>query len=286
VGLKPTRGRVPSPTNISRLIAELVVSRSLRDTAGVLDAVQGATVADLYDCPRPAGLYVDELGRDPGRLRIGLLTDGGGVDIDGECVAAAEKAASLLESMGHGVERVSGDVLFGGDGSVNGMLWMAGLARRVDALAETAGRPATADDVEPYNWTAAQRGKTIGASEWTRAQEVQQAWAVKVFEWLAPYDILLTPTSGCPPLRTEELWPDNERPWRMGHTYGRIGRFTLPFNVTGHPAISLPLHWTADGLPVGVHLVAGMGREDLLFRLSARLEEALPWAGRRPPSFE
>jgi amidase len=122
----------------------------------------------------------------------------------------------------------------------------------------------------------------LTAVEWGRALEQQQAWAVAACGWFASYDLLVTPTSACPPLLTDDLWPEPEAPWRIGRTYGRIGRFTLPFNVTGHPAISLPLHWSDDGLPVGTQLVAHMGREDLLLQLAAQLEQAAPWVHRRP----
>lgn len=280
VGLKTTRGRVPGPASISRLTAELCVSRTVRDTAALLDAVQGHVAADLYQLPAPSGPYLDELGRDPGRLRIGLLTDGGSVDIDPACINATTRAAALLESMGHDIVGASSDVLFGGSVDVNSVLWVAGLTRRVDSISDTIGRQVTAEEVEPYNWSAAERGRATTASEWSKAQEDQQAWSVQVLDWFEQFDLLLTPTSGCPPLPTDELWPDPERPWRMGRTYGRIGRFTLAFNVTGQPAISLPLYETANGLPIGVHLVAKMGREDILLRLAAQLEQALPWAPR------
>ncbi len=282
VGLKTTRGRMPAPLSISRLGSELVVSRTVRDTAAVLDATHGPVDADLFRIEPPARPYIDELRADAGRLRIAMLTDGGGIEVDPACVEGVERTARVLREMGHEIEPVEGGALFGGDGSVNGTLWMAGITRRIDHLGELLGRAMTADDIEPYNWTAAERGRSISASEWTRAQEIQQAWAASVIDWFAPYDILLTPTAGCPPLKTEELWPDPERPWTMGRTYGRIGRFTLPFNATGQPAISLPLHWTAEGLPVGIQLVAKMGREDLLLRLAARLEEAMPWKDRKP----
>jgi amidase len=282
VGLKASRGRMPAPASISRLSTELVVSRTVRDTAAALDATHGATDADLYQLPPPARRYVEELTASPPTLRVGLLTDGGEYEVDPECVAAADDAAGLLESMGHEVEPVKGDVLFGASGKVNGRLWMAGIARRVDAVGEMIGRPLTAGEVEPYNWTAAERGAAVTASEWTAAQEAQQRWVMEVLDWFEPYDLLVTPTSGCPPMRTDDLWPSDDTPWKMGRTYGRIGRFTLPFNATGQPAISLPLHWTQDGLPVGVQLVAAMGREDLLIQVAARLEEASPWADRQP----
>jgi amidase len=282
VGLKASRGRMPNPEIISRLTTELVVTRTVRDTAAALDATHGATEADLYQLAPPLRPYVEELGADPGRLRIALCTDGGGYDIDPECVLAAESAANALSEAGHHVEVVTGEVLFGGDGKLNGKLWMANMARRVDAVSDMLGRPVREDECDPYNWAAAQRGKGVPAAEWTRSQELQQAWVNAVFRWMAPWDILVSPTSGCPPLRTTELAPDLAQPWKIGHVFGRVGRFTLPFNATGHPAISLPLHWTPDGLPVGVQLVAKMGREDLLLRLASWFENAMPWASRRP----
>ena len=285
VGLKTTRGRVPHPETIARSTSELVVTRTVRDTARLLDAVQGATPADLYHLALPASPYADEVGRPVEPLRVAMLTSGGVYPVDPDCVAATEATAAVLESMGHRIEPVGDDVLFSADGTVNGRLWMAGIARRVQHLGELAGRALTADEVEPYNWTAAQRGNSLPATDWSAAQEQQQAWSRSVVEWLAGYDLLVTPTAGCPPMTTAELVPPEDEPWRIGRTYGRIGVFTLPFNVTGNPAISLPLHQTASGLPVGVQLVAGMGAEDLLIRVSAQLEQALPWADRRPGVF-
>ena len=148
-----------------------------------------------------------------------------------------------------------------------------------------AGRPLTEDEVEPFNWAAAERGKTLLATELAQALDRQQDWSQRVFAWLEPYDLLITPTSPTPPVTTAELAPPAEKPWKIGQLHARIGALTIPFNVTGHPAISLPLHQTADGLPVGVQLVAGMGREDLLLRLAALFEQALPWSDRRPPVF-
>jgi amidase len=285
VGLKTTRGRVPNPDTVSRLVSELVVSRSVRDTARLLDAVHGATPGDLFQAPAPDLPYARVVDADSGPLRIALMTDGGAVSIDRECVAGVEAAARALEGLGHSVEPVSSEVLLGPASAVNGRLWMAGIARRVQAVGELLGRPLTADEVEPYNWSAAERGRLMTAVDWVAAEEAQQRWSSTVVEWLRGWDLLVSPTAGCPPLTTAELEPPRVDPWKIGRTYGRIGIFTLPFNVTGNPAISLPLHETASGLPVGVQLVAAMGREDLLLQVAAQLEQALPWVDRRPALF-
>ena len=284
VGLKTTRGRQPMPNSGSRLTSELVVSRTVRDTAAVLDATHGHTSGDLYHLPPPHRPFAEELGADlPSGLRVGLLVEGGDeYEIDPECVRAGELGAELMESWGCSVEAVTGEVLFGGDGRVNGQLWMAGIRHRVNQLGEALGRPLTEDEVDPYNWSSAERGSSLSAADLFRAQDVQQLWSASVCEWMDQFDVLVTPTAGCPPMRIDDVYPDPEIPWRIGRTYGRIGRFTLPFNVTGHPAISVPLHWTPDGLPAGTQFVAGMGREDLLLRIAARCENERPWIDRRP----
>ena len=282
VGLKTTRGRVPNPDTVSRLVSELVVTRTVRDTARLLDAVHGATAADLFHATPPEVPYARAMDADTGPLRVAILTDGGVVNVDPDCVAGVEAAAQALEGLGHGVEPVGSEMLLGPASAVNGRLWMAGIARRVQQVGEVLGRPLTADEVEPYNWAAAERGKLMPAIDWVAAEEVQQAWSRSVVAWLAGWDLLVTPTAGCPPMTTAELAPPEVDPWRIGRTYGRIGLFTLPFNVTGNPAISLPLHTTDTGLPVGIQLVGAMGREDLLLQVAAQLEQALPWADRRP----
>ena len=283
VGMKTTRGRIPNSEDTSRLLSELAVTKTVRDTARILDAVHGATDADLHQAAPPEHPYTSVLGSTADPKRIAMITDGGPWPVDQDCVDAVERAAGLLADLGHHVIPTGSDVLLGGDSLVNGRLWMAGLARRVEALGEKAGRPLTEDEVEPYNWTAAQRGKAMLATELVAAMEAQQLWARAVIEWMnADYDLLLTPTSGAVPMRTQDLWPPEEKPWRIGHVYGQIGAFTLPFNVTGQPAISLPLHWNVDGLPVGVQLVGAMGREDLLIGLAAELEQAAPWFDRYP----
>jgi amidase len=282
VGLKTTRGLVANPENVSRLVSELVVSKTVRDTARMLDAVCGATDADLFSAPEPAVPFAAVLERTERPMRIAMVTDGGRWAVDPSCVEGVEVAARLLEQLGHHVEPVGSEALLGPASEINGRLWQSGIARRIEALGEALGRPLTEDEVEPYNWAAAQRGRTMPAHEYVAAVEAQQLWAKSVIEWSSGWDLLLTPTAGTPPQRTDDLWPDEAKPWKIGSTYGRIGAFTLPFNVTGQPAISLPLHRTADDLPVGVQLVAAMGRDDLLLSVAADLERAAPWFDRYP----
>lgn len=276
VGLKTTRGLVPNPTNTSRLTSELIVSRTVRDTEAMLAAVSGSTDADLFATP-------PQHSPPSGPLRIAVLRDGGERRIDPACTAAVDATVEVLEAMGHRIEVIEPSRLIGPTSRVNAELWMAGIARRVQNLGEMAGRPLTEDEVEPYNWAAAERGRSMPAVDWIGALERQQEWSMSVIEWMADFDLLVTPTSGTPPLPTDELRPPIDKPWKISATYALIGLFTLPFNVTGQPAISLPLHWTDGGLPVGVQLVANMGHDPLLLTLAADLEQAMPWRDRIPP---
>ena len=287
VGLKPSRGRVPLPSDeVNRNVAELVVARSVRDVAAALDAVHGPEPGDLYAVPPPARPFGAELRQPPGGLRIGLLTRSPLGDVDPECAGAAEQTARALAGLGHTVEEGWPEALFDADvGPRTAALWAVDLTRNLRDLARLLGRPVTEADVEPYSWATAAYAARFSAADHLQALAVQQDYAVRLARWWAGgWDLLLTPTSAEPPPRLGELVPDPAQPLRVGRRFARISAFTMPWNVTGQPAISLPLHWTASGLPVGAQLVAAHGREDLLLRVAAQLEEAMPWSQRRPPA--
>jgi amidase len=287
VGLKPTRGRVVSPDQLGRYGVDLGLSRTVRDTAALLDIAQGIVPGQLYPTPPPARRYTDEVGADPGRLRIGLLADTTGIDgappVDADCAAAAREAAALLTSLGHIVETASPPQLLDLQARrATGATWAAGGADSMNHFADLIGREPTEDDVEPFTWARWQRAKTITLREYMAAANKQQAWAVEVSQWWSQYDVLVTPATGEPAPTIDEMVPDSDEPWRIDRRYARIAVFTIPFNVTGHPAISLPLARSGSGLPVGVQLVAGHFREDVLIRVAAQLESAAPWHHRRP----
>jgi amidase len=295
VGLKPTRQRVTQGPLIgdyaSGLVSELVVSRSVRDTAAALDAVAGPALGDPYVAPPPARPYVDELDAGPGRLRIAVsVSSAASMEIDAAVVPAAEEAAALCETLGHSIEqRELGDIA--GDGAqelVGSFLrrYMAAKANDLDQLSSLIGRDVRADDVEPLTWAMAESGRGLGANQYLRDVATHQLFARVLSGFLeAEADLLLTPAVGEPPPPLGAYDDSGPDPLDALRRAGIVAAFTGLFNATGHPAISLPLHWTADGLPVGVQLVAPFGREDLLVRIAAQLERARPWADRTPPVF-
>jgi amidase len=285
VGLKPSRGRTAPPTRwVVRTPVEHVVARSVRDVATVLDAVHGGEPGDLYTLPPPRRPFGAELGADAGRLRIGLLRRAPYGEVHAECAAAADGAARLLGELGHIVEPSWPEALF--DEQMprrTQALWSVGSAKDLLDLSEMLGRPVVAEDVEPYTWATAEYAKRFSGADYLLASEAQQEYAAAVARWWTTgFDLLLTPTTTEPPPLLEELRPDPARPLRIGRRFGHISAFTMPWNITGQPAISLPLHWTPEGLPVGVQLVADMGREDVLLRVAAQVEQAAPWKSRRP----
>ncbi len=204
------------------------------------------------------------------------------------CTPSARAPSSArrehLAALGHHVEAGWPEALFDADiGPRTAALWAVDTAHCVADVARLLGRPVTADDVEPYTWATAEYAKRFSGAEYVDALCAQQDYAVRVARWWSGgWDLLLTPTSSEPPPRLDELTPDPSRPLAIGRRFARISAFTMPWNVTGQPAISLPLHWTDAGLPVGVQLVAAFGREDLLLRVAAQLEQAVPWSERRP----
>jgi amidase len=294
VGLKPTRARVTlgplTGDSMSGLTTELAVSRSVRDTAAILDAVQGPGPGDPYVAPAPERPYVEELGADPGRLRVALRTGPFMLDqeIEPAVVEGARAAGSVLEELGHEVDEAPELPAADRIDIVDTFLtrWMAGQASVLDQFAALLGRAVRREDVEPLTWALADEGNRRSAGKYLSAVSLHQLITraiAGIFE--SGVDLLVTPTTGepAPPLGTyDDSGPDPMAPIYRG---AKTAAFTALFNATGQPALSLPLHWTEDGLPVGVQLVASYGSEDLLIRVASQLEQAQPWRERTPPLF-
>jgi len=288
VGLKPTRGRVSQGPLIGEGWAgatiDNAVTRTVRDAAGVLDVISGQFSGEPYYAPPLPGPLVREVGADPGRLRIGLLDRPDGEDFldHPECRAAVASAGHLLESLGHGVEDSAPEAMFDPEFIQHFTLIIAADTETSMRAYETAlGRPIEDDEIEPRNAVYRAIGRTLGVVTYLQSRAWLGTWARRMANWWNDYDLLVTPTVGAPP--PELGWftaggAESEGPRVVGFI-----PYTAQFNMTGQPAISLPLHWTPDGLPVGVQLVAPFGREDLLIRVAAQLEQAAPWADRHPP---
>ena len=283
VGLKPSRGRVSAPLDMLAL-TELAVSRTVRDVTSVLDAVYGSEPEDLFYAPQPVGSYAAEVGAEPGRLRIGILTRTSFGEIHPQCLAATIAAAKLLESLGHKVEESYPEALLDPERLTRTVpLERAGCAAILRGLSQALGRPPSRDDIEPFLWWLATELPTATADQYLEAQEWLLAWRRRVVRWWnGPMDLLLTPTVWEPPVTLESMMPVKDRFPELKTKIERHVFFTSAFNTTGQPAISLPLHFTPEGLPIGVQLVAAMGREDLLIRIGSQLEKAQPWIDRRP----
>jgi len=289
VGLKPSRQRISEGPLVgdimSGLTCELCVSRSVRDTAAMLEAVHGPAPGDPYVAPPPVRPYTEEVDADPGALRIALWTETIiEQDADPEVVATANAAAKTLEGLGHAVEQPDMS-MFTGLPIVEPFLtrWAAGQAQILDQLSLLGGAPITADDVEPLTWALAEIGRARHSGEYLAAVGQHQALSrmlAGVYE--SGFDLLLTPTMGEPPPPLGSFDDSGADPLDAFHRAFIDGCFTAAFNATGQPAISLPLHWSDAGLPIGVQLVAPLGREDVLLRVAAQLEQAVPWADRIP----
>jgi amidase len=291
VGLKPSRGRISLGPDVGEgfggLVAEGVVSRSVRDTAALLDIVAGPMPGDPYTAPPPPVPFVRALEGRPRRLRVGVLTDTpcGIRPTHPECIAAADDAARLLESLGHAVE-VSHPIALDEPDMWQHFTTMYAThhARLHDVLAMLTGTRLGPGDLDAINWTLAEMGRTVSAAQYLFTLDWLHGYGRRMAGWWDDgFDLLVTPTLPEPPPVLGTFAPSGDDPAVAGLRAQQFASFTLPFNMTGQPAISLPLHWSADGgLPVGVQLVGGYGREDLLLQVAAHLEDARPWAQRRP----
>jgi amidase len=290
VGLKPSRGRVSLGADfgdvISGLAIEHVVCRSVRDSAAVLDAVCGEMPGDPYVAPARERPYSEELAADPGSLRVGLMTTppGGQFAAHPDCIAAAEATARVLEQLGHHVEPAHPAALDDPEYIPTFLVrWTAGVAWNLKYWEAKTGESIGPEDVEATTWALAELGRSHSAADYLRAVEHHQHLTrVNAEWWQGGFDLLLTPTTGEPATPLGTFAPDPENPVAPIMRSVPLAAFTAMFNTTGQPAISLPVHWTAAGLPVGAQLVAGYGREDQLIRVATQVEQASPWAERWP----
>ena len=279
VGLKPTRGRIsghPMYGDPVGLGTSGSLARTVRDAAALLDVLEGRRPGDPFWAPPPTGPFLAACDRDPGRLRIARFVEPviADVPVDAECVAAWEAASALLESLGHEVVDVE-----------------VPLPPEAVPVFETCWAVLTALSVVPperehllrplTRWLS-ERGRAVSGPEFGLAIGAMRRFAAGALTALAPFDAVLTPTLAAPPLPLGALRNDDD-PAADFQAQKEFTPWTSAWNVTGMPAVSLPLHWTPDGLPVGVMLAARPAEEELLLALSAQVEAAAPWASRRPP---
>ena len=287
VGLKPTRGRVSQGPDIGEAwmgaTIDGVVSLSVRDSAAILDAIEGRMPGDPYNAPTKSRPFAAEVGTDPGRLRIGIFSGPvlDDVGVDPECLTAVTGAAKQLEALGHDVVLARPDALLEAEFIQHFIsILAASTAADFEMWGGIIGRPLTADDVEPSNWFFGETGRSLTAAQYLGAVMWMHAYQRRMASWWASgFDVLVTPVIAAPPPPIGYLSDPVEG---FNRVLGLV-QYTAQFNITGQPAVSLPLHWTATGLPVGVQFVSDYGREDVLLRVASQLEQAAPWAHRLAP---
>jgi amidase len=286
VGLKPARGRIsPGPDSAQSFFSvDGVLSRTVAETAQVLDLIEGYEAGDANWAPPPAGSYAEFAQREPGRLRIGLAINSPleGVALDPVSEQAVRDAGALLQSLGHELEEI--------EPPWSGLDLLPDFMRTFGPMVSTgtmiggriAGREPSPEDVEPLTWAMWERARSQDTMAYLSAQGRLEAVARSIIAFLAPYDALLLPTLAQRPVPIGEINGNQPDPWESQRRAGHFTPYTAIVNVTGLPAISLPLYLGEDGLPTAIQLVGPPAREDVLLSLSKQLEWAQPWADRRP----
>lgn len=288
VGLKVSRGHCSYAPDYADFwiggAVEGCVSRSVRDTAAYADITLGPTIGDPYELQVSDVPFLKAIESPPSSLKIGYTTSTRGMfDLDPECEKAVQSVAKLCEDLGHTVEEARLEI---DDAAMNrcfSVLSGAEAAAAVGVMEAMLGRALTADDFSRVNWQRIESGRSILATDLVVAVETLRQIGRHVASQCAAYDMLLTPTMPCaaPPLGTFDMYGMDADPYQ--ELVFRYVCFTIPFNISGQPAITLPVHWSQDGLPVGVQFVARRGSDALLLRLAAQIEQAHPWWHRRPP---
>lgn len=289
-GFKPTRARLPDGPYAGEGWAGMAIdgflTRSVRDTAVLLDATEGPDLGAPYVAPPLQGSFLKAAGEAPPTLRIAFArTSLSGDPIDPECRAAVDDAARLLDGLGHEVEEALPAADTAGMMAAWTKIVACGTALSVESALRARGRALEPDELEGVSRSAIAYARGISGSDYLAAVGRIHAYGRQMAAFFERWDMLLTSTLAEPPAMIGRFdhRSDDYLDYRLGP--GRVfaySPFTAAFNASGQPAASLPLHWTADGLPVGIHLAAAFGRDELLMSLSAQLEEARPWFGRRP----
>ena len=286
-GLKPTRARIPLGPNFgdiySGMVVEHAVTRTVRDSARLLDATAGSMLGDPYCAPEPTRPFIEEVGVDPGKLRIAFLTAAPlGTPIHQDCVAAVEDAAKLLVNLGHEVVNsappINGEMMWKSFMAI----WAAGVNWSIQSASLLIGRMPAEGELEPLTNALNEIGKKVSASDYLLSVQYFQILTRQIAEFMQDFDLLLTPTLGSPPLKLGSFAPAPEDAMAGMRVASEFVPFTPICNITGQPAMSVPLYWNAAGLPIGTHFIGRYGDEATLIRLAAQLEQARPWANRRP----
>ena len=287
-GLKPTRARNPLGPHYGDVfsggVAEHVLTRSVRDSAALLDATAGPVLGDPYPAPTPVRPFLEEVNADAGRLRIGFTTQTPlGTEVHSDCATVVHKAADLCTELGH--EVVEASPTFDAE-----LLWQSktkllsvGVAWGIEDWARRTGRTPTDKMFEPFVWAFRDRAREISAPEYLLIVQDLQRISRDIARFFVDYDMWLTPTLGTPPVPLGTFSYDEGDAFELRRRMAAFSPYTYIANVTGQPAMSVPLHWNADGLPVGTQFFGRFGDEAGLFRLAAELELARPWGERRPP---
>jgi amidase len=286
VGLKPSRGRTTMGPDVADCwygaAVNLCVSRTVRDTAAFLDVIGGQLPGEPYALPAPMESFLSQVGKSPGRLRIGFVTkQPDGVALASDAAAAVSVAAKQCEKLGHHVEEIALRYELPVEAFMRtvSVLGVAGF----EAAAASVGRPVRPADVEPVTWSLIERGRSVTGTQHANDIETLRKFGRRIVDLHAGHDVVITPTQPYPP---RQLGTYGMADPDLDHYISMLMpdmTFTAALNFSGQPAITLPLYWTREGLPLGTQFVARIGDEVALLRLASQLEMALPWKMRRPP---
>ena len=287
-GLKPTRARTPQgPTNgdvMSGISISNCVSRSVRDSAALLDAIAGPDLGDPYWAPSQKRPFLSETQRDPGKLRIAYTkTSLGSHPVHADCVTAVEDTAQLCSNLGHEVSEMAPAFPYEQFTEAFLVVWAAGCAWTVKSISRMMGQPPSPAHFEPLTWAFYQMAEKQTSADYLLAVQTLQQHARIIAHTFQEIDVWLTPVVSEPPLPLGEFDATPDNPLRGLERATGFAAFTPIANVTGQPAMSVPLYWNGDGLPIGSHFTGRFGDEGTLFRLAAQLERERPWRNKRPP---